>query len=159
MFNFGTIGAYKQARNNPRCKATTDLKNGQVVVLDEIKKEASLPSADDVVGKDLWVVFNIIDKPEVLSTNDFKVEEGEFVRAFLLADLVGLPVQLGHQVVKDYDSLVAGDTLVVTTDGKWEKSSDASGNAISLEVIAKTGFAEKGLDAIVHVSTTATGTP
>lgn len=152
MFNFGTIGAYKQVRNNPRTKVKADTKNGQVLVLDEAKGEASFPNATEAKGKDLWVAFNIVDKPEIRNTNEFKIEAGEFVRAFYLADLVGLPVLVGNQVIDgDYADVEVGDILAPKeTTGLWEVVADASDYAITLEVIKKTTFADGGVEAIVR---------
>src|SRR5699024_2601848 len=138
---------------NARCKAKGVLTNVQVVVLNEVAQEANLTAAGDVEGKELHVAFNIVDKPEIRNTNDFKIEEGEFVRAFRLADLVGLPVLVGHGVLADDLADVAkGDILVAEADtGNWVKGSDAT-NAIQLEVVEKNMFADGGVEAIVRVS-------
>lgn len=154
MFNFGTIGAYKHARNNPRTKVKEDTRNGQVLVLNEANKEATFPNVDQAKGKDLWVAFNIIDKPEIRITNDFKIEAGEFVRAFYLADLVGLPVLVGNQVIVDeLKDITVGDILVPQEGtGKWVKvdAVAAEDYAIKLEVVDKNLFADGGIEAIVH---------
>lgn len=154
MFNFGTIGAYKQARNNPRVKAAEDTKNGQVLVLNNQTGVASFPQGEEAKGKDLWVAFNIVDKPETLKTSEFTIEAGEYVRAFYLADLTGLPVLVGHQVIgTNYEDIVAGDILVPEEGtGKWVKVDSVSAEeyAIKLEVVAKNTFADKGIEAIVH---------
>lgn len=157
MFNFGTIGAYKQVRNNPRCKATAETQNGQVVKLDEAAKTASFPSAAaDAQADDVYVAFNIVDKPEVRNTNEFKIEADEYVRAFRLADLVGLPVLVGHQVITtDYSTVSVGDVLVPeATTGNWVVADGttviAADYAVSLEVISKGTFADQSVEAIVH---------
>lgn len=154
MFNFGTIGAYKQARNNPRTKVEADTKNGQVLVLDDANGVAKFPNADEAKGKDVWVAFNIVDKPEIRITNDFKIKAGEFVRAFYLADLVNLPVLLGHQVIADsYADVAKGDVLVPQANtGMWVKVDveTAEEYTVKLEVIEKNGFADGGVEAIVR---------
>lgn len=156
MFNFGTIGAYKQVRNNPRTKATAETKNGQVLVLDEGAKTNAFPTADEAKGNNVYVAFNIVDKPEVRITNDFKIEKDEYVRAFRLADLVDLPVLVGHQVIDtDYASVAKGDVLVPQADtGNWVKADGtdiiADDYAVTLEVIAKNGFGDAGVEAVVR---------
>jgi|SRR5690625_539453 len=154
MFNFGTIGAYKQARNNPRTKVQDDTLNGQVLKLDEVNGVATFPTADEVNNGDLYVAFNIVDKPEIRNTNDFKIEAGEYVRAFYLKDLAELPVQVGHKVLSgDYADIAVGDTLVPEADtGNWVKLDDGSEGefAVSLEVIEKTTFADQGIVAKVN---------
>lgn len=156
MFNFGTIGAYKQVRNNPRTKATAETKNGQVLVLDEGAKTNAFPTADEAKGNNVYVAFNIVDKPEVRITNDFKIEEDEYVRAFRLADLVDLPVLVGHQVIATaYEDIAKGDVLVPeAATGNWVKADGttviAGDYAVSLEVVAKNGFGDQGIEAIVR---------
>lgn len=156
MFNFGTIGAYKQVRNNPRTKVQADTKNGQVLFLDEVNGVAAFPTADQATGGDVHVAFNIVDKPEIRNTNEFVIGEDEYVRAFRLADLVGLPVLLGNQAITTaIGEVVKGDFLVPEADtGNWVKADGttviASEYAVSLEVVAKNGFADGGIEAIVR---------
>lgn len=157
MFNFGTIGAYKQVRNNPRCKAVTELLNGLAVKLDEANKTVAVPAAAaDAQAGDIYVAFNIVDKPEVRNTNDFKIEADEYVRAFRLADLVDLPVLLGEKVLStSYSTIAKGDVLVPeAATGKWIVADGttivSTDYAIGLEVVDKNTFAEKGLEVIVR---------
>lgn len=156
MFKFGTIGAFKQVRNNPRTKAEVDLVNGQVVLPNDATGLAATPNSEDEAKGDVYVVYNIIDKPEIRNSSDFKVLAGEHVRAFRLADLVGLPVELNDEVVADeYDTLAKGDVLVPAGDGtgKWVKADGAAIIAdeyqVKLEILEKTTFGEKGLYAVV----------
>ncbi|MEK4432994.1 hypothetical protein MHB54_27965 [Paenibacillus sp. FSL M7-0802] len=152
MFKFGTIGAFKQVRNNPRTKATSELKNGYVVLPDNATGLAPT-AATPVQAKstDVHVVYNIIDKPEIRNSADFKIEIGEHVRAFRLADLAGLPVELSYDAVKDdYAAIKVGDTLVPCDDtsdptakGKWKVSADAD-YKVSLKILEKTTFGDKG---------------
>jgi hypothetical protein len=159
MFKFGTIGAFKHARNNPRLKAAAQLKNGFVVIPDEANGTCAAPAAQaDAQSRNVWVVYNIIDKPEVLSTKDFTIEAGEYVRQFLLADLEGLPVELNEDVVNTaYASVSVGDVLVPDHDGsgKWVKADgvtyDEATYAIALEVLEKTTFGGNGLYCQVKV--------
>lgn len=156
MFNFVVAGGYKHARNNPRCKVAEDTKNGQVLVLDEANKLASFPTADEAKGGDLYVAFNIVDKPEIRNTIDFVIEKDEYVRAFRLADLADLLVEMNFQVLADnYASINVGDVLVAQAGtGKWVKADGETINsdeyAIKLEVTKKTGFGQQGIEAVVR---------
>jgi hypothetical protein len=156
MFKFGTIGAFKQVRNNPRTKAEVDLVNGQVVLPNDATGLSSTPKTEDEAKGDVYVVYNIIDKPEIRNSAEFKVLAGEYVRAFRLADLVGLPVELNDEVVAvGYATLAKGDVLVPAGDGsgKWVKADGtdivADEYQVKLEILEKTSFGGKGLYAIV----------
>ncbi|WP_311078284.1 hypothetical protein [Paenibacillus polymyxa] len=162
MFKFGTIGAFKQVRNNPRTKATIELRNGYVVIPDDatgLAPTAATPT--QAKSTDVHVVYNIIDKPEIRSSADFKIEIGEHVRAFRLADLVGLPVELSYDTVKDdYTAINKNDVLVPCDDtddtpsikakGKWKVSADPE-YKVGIKVLEKTSFGEKGFYGIVIV--------
>ncbi len=156
MFNFGTIGAYKQVRNNPRGKAATELRNGLAVLVDEANESVAVPAdATAAQGADVYVAFNIIDKPEVRNSEDFVIEAGEYVRAFLLADVKEMPVLLSDAVLVDHAGLVKGDVLVAQEGtGKWVKADGtviiADNYAVKLEVIEKNTFGDKGIKAIVR---------
>ncbi|AEK88420.1 hypothetical protein BAXH7_01282 [Bacillus amyloliquefaciens XH7] len=94
------------------------------------------------------MVGNIIDKPEIRDKADFKVLKGEYVLAFNLADLKGLPIELSSDVVVDYDALVKDDVLVPAADktGKWVKAGDDVAEfKVSLKVLEKNTFGGKGL--------------
>lgn len=151
MFKFGTIGAFKQVRNNPRYIAAVDLVNGLVVIPNDATEVQALPA--DVAAAKLgeWVVGNIIDKPEIRNKVDFKVEAGEFVRAFYLPDLKELPVEIDASVVETaYASVAVGDVLVPNAvNGKWVKADgttiDADDYAVGLKVLEKSTFGGQGL--------------
>lgn len=159
MFKFGTIGAFKQVRNNPRCKAVQDLLDGQVVLPNDATEQAPVPASVADAKGDVYVVGNIIDKPEIRNKADFKVIAGEYVLAFRLADLVGLPVELDSLVVStDYATIAKGDKLVPAGDGsgKWVKADGtviiAADYAVNLEVVEKSTFGGKGLYCSVKVN-------
>lgn len=152
MFKFGTIGAFKQVRNNPRCKAVQDLLDGQVVLPNDATGNAPVPTTVDEAKGDVYVVGNIIDKPEIRNKVDFKVLTGEYVLAFRLADVIGLPIEIDHLVVStDYATLTKGDKLVAAGNGsgKWVKADGTTVNAdeyaVYLEVLEKSSFGDKGL--------------
>ncbi|WP_366560087.1 hypothetical protein AB0R69_15390 [Bacillus pumilus] len=148
MFKFGTIGAFKQVRNNPRCKATKDLVPGYVVVPDDSTGLAPTPSSAAAAKGDVYVVGNIIDKPEIRNKADFKVLKDEFVRAFRLADCVGLSIELSQDTVVDFENIVKNDVLVPAADssGKWVKSDGSDDDyKVKLKVLENTTFGGNGL--------------
>ena len=151
MFKFGTIGAYKQVRNNPRCVAHQNLLVGQVVTLDEATKLTAFPTSETAKGE-VYVVGNIIDKPEIRSKQDFVVEKGEHVLGFRLADLADMTIEIDEKVVTNATGISVKDVLVADTTGKWVKTSAATGYKVSLVVLEKTSFGGKGLYCKVVVS-------
>jgi hypothetical protein len=158
MFKFGTIGAFKQVRNNPRCKAVAQLVNGLVVLPSDATKQAPAPANAAQAQGEVYVVKNIIDKPEIRSKKDFKVEIGEFVRAFNLVDLKDLPVELDATVVSTaYASVAVGDKLCPAVDGsgKWIKADGTTivytNYKVYLEVLEKTTLGDQGLYCVVRV--------
>lgn len=152
MFKPVTIGYYKQVRNNPRCKAEVDLMAGMAVTLNEATKKASLPTATTAKGE-LWIVSNIIDKPEIRNKEDFKVLKDEPVRADFLVDARELPIELDYRVIAtDYATMNIGDKLIANADGKWEVSADVTGYKIYLEIVDKSNFGDKGVVAIVKIA-------
>lgn len=155
MFKPMTIGYYKQVRNNPRCKADVDLMAGMVVVVDEVSKKVLLPTAEEAKGS-VWIVSNIIDKPEIRNKEDFYISAGEYIRADFLEDAKELPIELDFRVIEtDYATLKVGDELVPSASGKWVVADGttiiAADHTISLEIIEKSSFGDKGVAAIVKV--------
>lgn len=141
MFKFHEIGTYKTAHNVGYCVAKSALKNGMGAVIDEVKKEASLPAAD---AKDIYVVMNRIDKPETHSPNEYVVEAGEFPRLFELASIKNRLVDMDMDAVTtDYASIAVGDVLVYGTDGKLSKG--AGSETVGYKVVEKTTFGGEGL--------------
>jgi hypothetical protein len=152
MFKFGTIGAFKQVRNNPRTKAVIELKNGSLVIPDDVTGLAPTAATAAIAkSKDVYVVLNIIDKPEIRNSADFKIKAGEPVRAFKLADLADFPVELSYDLVKDaYTAVTVGSVLVpcddatdATAKGMW-KVSVATDYTVGIKVLEKTTFGDKG---------------
>lgn len=159
MFKFNSIGAIeKHVRNNPRNVAATDLLNGMSVVLDDAAGTAAVPANATEAQGVTWIVGNIIDKPEIRNTHEFKVEAGEPVRGFLTEDVKELQVEVDYRVVVDDLAILAvGDHLVTANEtnhvgngGKWVKPDgttvvDSSAYNTYLEVLKKTTFGDKGL--------------
>lgn len=157
LFKFQNYSAIKNAQNNPRAIATVDMVNGSFVkIVDNYTangvtyKEAAVPfaDADDIKLNDVWVVFNIVDKPEILNYSDFKIKAGEHVRAFKLNNLVGEIIEISADAVTDaFSDVSKGDLLIHrsaadTTDTMKLKKAGVSdsGYPVAFKVIDKTAF-------------------
>ena len=139
--------------NHPEIVATVDTYNGYQfkVVSDEAVPHATAVEAQ---AGDGYIMLNIIDKPEIENTDDYKVKAGEHIRGFRLKDIVGLKLDMSADLVTDTFATVAvGDKLVGrstedTTDTmKWKKLADVTGYEVYLEVIKKTTFGAFTVDA------------
>jgi len=103
---------------------------------------------------DIYVMCNIIDKPEILNTEDYKVIAGEYIRAFRLKDCVGLQFDMSADLVTDtYADVAVGNYIIPrsvedTTNTKlWTKIANPSTYAIFLKVISKSTFGAFTIDA------------
>jgi len=113
-----------------------------------------LVDATAVQAGDFYVMMNIIDKPEIENTEDYKVVSGEFIRGFKLKDYVGQFVNLSADLVTDtYSGVSVGNYLVprsladTTNYMKWKKATDVSGYEVYLEVVKKNTFGAFTIDA------------
>lgn len=139
--------------NRPEVTATANTYNGyQFKLVDDVA--TVFTDATDVQAGDQYVMYNIIDKPEILNTDEYCVESGEYIRAFRLADFVGQKIDISADLVTDaYGDVEIGDYLVGrstadTTDTmKWKVVEDSSNYAIYLEVLKKTTFGAFTVDA------------
>lgn len=84
--------------NAPQFKATVDTYNGYAF---KIVADEAVSFATDAEAKalDIYMMNGIIDKPEILNTNDFKTVDGEALRAFRLKDFVGRQINLSQDLV------------------------------------------------------------
>ena len=149
--------------NLPNVVATEDTYNGNVFALDYdvtidsvVYDVAATPLADAAAAQagDFYIMSNIIDKPEILNTEDYKVEAGEYIRSYRAKDIVGLFLDVAGDLVTDtYSGVAKGSYLVPrsladTTDTmKWKKATDVSGYEVYLEVVRKTTFGAFTIDA------------
>lgn len=143
MFKFHEIGNYKTAHNIGFCEAKVVFRNGMGAVVDEAKKEATLPGASDT---EIYVVMNKIDKPEIHTPNDFTVEVGEYPRLFELASIKNRLVDMDMDAVAaslKYTDIAVGDKLVYGTDGMLVK--DSGTGTVGYEVVEKTAFGGEGI--------------
>ena len=133
--------------NNPTIVATVDTYNGYQFAVIDGEAVAFANAAAAEVG-DIYVMNNIIDKPEILNTDSYKVSDGEYIRGFRLKDFVGLSVDMSADLVTDaFAGVSVGDTLIpratsedTTNTMKWKKAADVSDYVIYLEVTKKTTF-------------------
>ena len=103
---------------------------------------------------DIYVMFNIIDKPEIINTDEYKVVAGEYIRAFRLKDLVGQQFDMSADLITDAFADVAVGNYIIgrsvadtTNTQKWTKTADPSTYEIYLKVIRKTTFGSFTIDA------------
>lgn len=144
MLKFREIGTYKNAVNVGYCTADVVLHNGNVVTFDRATKKAALPTNGKESG--LAIVMNIIDKPEVDTPNDYKIEVGEFPRLFVLSSLKGRIIDMDmDQVEGDYSDIAVGNTLVANATGTLEVASAVTDYKEYFKVVEKTGFNGEGL--------------
>lgn len=159
MFKYGTLGGLRNAKDNPRTKAVQELFNGMVVIPDDVTGEAPVPATAADAKGEVYVVNNIVDKPEIRNSTDFKIEAGEFVHADLVSAVAELPVQIDESVlVTAYADVAVNDILVASGDGsgKWVKADGtaiiAADYRVNLVVTKKTAFGQNGLDAKVKIN-------
>lgn len=153
MFKFKNIGTFDVAHNIPYCvvPAGVTLKNGYAVTYDETTKTIALPTAE-TAKKELAVVYNVIDKPELKNLDDYTIEAGEFPRLITLKSIVDQIVVLNEDAITTaYASLAVGDTLVADTTGKWVEGA-TEGYAQYLEITALVNANGKGIEAKVVIA-------
>jgi len=156
LFKFASIQAITFAKNNPRVKCATDVKNGYVFTIDDNGsnyKEEAVAFADAAGAKagDAYVAMNIIETPELWRLSEHKIAAGEFIRAIKLDDLVGFPVELSSDLVTTaYADVAVGDVVVPSnsTDDAaaplvWKKAV-ATGYTVGIEILEKTTFGGTG---------------
>jgi len=139
--------------NKPNVKAIADTYNGyQFNVVSDT--QVIVPDLATAKLGDIYVMFNIIDKPEILNTEDYKVVADEYIRAFRLKDCVGLQFDMSADLFTDAFADVAVGNYVIgrsvadaTNTQKWTKTADPSTYAIYLKVIKKTTFGAFTIDA------------
>jgi len=139
--------------NKPNVLAIADTYNGyQFNVVSDT--QVIVPDLATAKLGDIYVMFNIIDKPEIINTDDYKVIAGEYIRAFRLKDYVGQQLDMSADLLTDtFANVAVGDTIIprsvadTTNTMKWTKTADPSTYAIYLKVIKKTTFGSFTIDA------------
>lgn len=144
---------YLNVPNRPEVVATTNTYNGfQFKLVDD----EAVPHVTDeeVKAGNGYVMFNLIDKPEILNTDDYHVKKGENIRAYRLKDVVGLKFDMSADLVTDaFKNVDKGDFLVGRSDAdvndpmKWKVVEDVTGYKVYLKVVKKTTFGAFTIDA------------
>jgi hypothetical protein len=139
--------------NHPEITATIDTYNGNQF---KLVGDLALPHATavEVQAGDGYIMANIIDKPEILNTEDYKVSATEYIRAWRLKDFVGEKFDLSADLVTDaFANVAVGDTLVgrstedTTNTMGYKKVADVTGYEIYFVVTEKTTFGAFTIDA------------
>ena len=156
LFKFQNYSAIKNAQDNPRVIASVETVNGNVFgIVDTANAantattEVQTPFADAAAAQgDVWVMMNIVDKPEVRNYADYSVLAGEYIRAFKLNSVIGEKVELSGDLVTNGGGLppAVGVYLVPTVDGDapnlmiWKTIANPAGYSCYLEITGITTF-------------------
>lgn len=139
VFRPATLGGIEASKNVPNYTATAETMLGALVKLDDIAKTfTAVASADEAkaTGYALWQYPNA-DAHSVLGegTNFYTVKEGQYGRLLYLPALAGIKdgIEMGGDIIAT-TGLVLGDILVANADGKYEKTADAAGYAVSFKI-------------------------
>lgn len=153
LLKFGTIGMYEQALNNPRVVAKGDMVNGYCFkVVDNASKEEATPFTDDADAKvsDLYVMLNLVDKPEILNYADYKIVAGENLNAYKLSGLQGYYMEMSGDLIVGADAITVGKHLVPVPAGynqmKWKDAGAVVDYKTTLEVTDITTFGTFTID-------------
>lgn len=151
MFKLETIGSILHAKQNPRTKATASLLIGIAGISNDQTGLFTQPADVATAKKAHEVVWNKIDKPEVLDSRLYTVDAGEYVRALDLFSIEGQRVELDYRLLSSaYTSIAVNDKLVINAvDGKWVEADGttivATDYIVNLVVDKKTPFGDKGV--------------
>lgn len=156
LFKLQNYSAIKNAQDNPRVLAVTETVNGNIFGVGDVANaagtklvETQVPFADETAAKgDVWVMHNIVDKPEIRNYASYSVKVGEYIRAFKLNNLVGEKVELSGDLVIDSGSLppAVGVKLVPTIADDtpnlmvWKTTATVTGYKVYLEITEKNTF-------------------
>ena len=123
--------------NFPDIKAGVVLKNGYGVAV--ANKTATAVGAS---AKEIFVVLNIIDKPEIKNTEDYQIEVGEYARTFNMMDLIGLEFDMSADLITGSAPNSTNKYLIPNGDGTWKAVPVASlvEDAPYFEVVKETKF-------------------
>lgn len=132
---YANYAGIKNEQHIPDAVAQSDLKNGYVVIRGTDKNgkhTASVPSDADECKKELWFVWNTVDKPELDNESDFVIKKGDFARIFKFK--ADYPVYVSKDLVSGTASvgkyLIADDKNA----GMLKVSDTASGYRTAMQV-------------------------
>jgi hypothetical protein len=156
LFKFQNYSAIKNAQDNPRVVASVETVNGNIFGVADVPNaagtgtiETQVPFEDEAAAQgDVWVMMNIVDKPEVRNYSDYSVLAGEYIRAFKLNSLIGEKVELSGDLVIDSGGLppAVGVALVPTVLADapdlmiWKTTANTANYSVYLEITAVTTF-------------------
>jgi len=159
LFKFQNYSAIKNAQDNPRVVAAVETVNGNVFGVSDVANaagtgsvETQVPFANAAAAQgEVWVMMNIVDKPETRNYADYSVLAGEYIRAVKLNNQIGEKVELsGDLVIADaVDPVVVGTALVPTVADDtmiWKSIIDPANYSVYLEVTAITTFGLFAID-------------
>ena len=147
---------FLEKSNHPDVVATVDTYNGeQFKIVTTAGVDTAVPFATDAEVKlgNAYVMWNIIDKPQIYNTDDYKVAAGGALRTFRIKDFIGEKFDVSADVVSDAFATVAvGDTLVgrcaadTTNTMGLKKVADVTGYAVYYVVTKKSTFGAFTID-------------
>jgi hypothetical protein len=161
LFKFQNYSAIKNAQDNPRVVAAVETVNGNVFGVADVPNQAGatietqVPFADAAAAQgEVWVMMNIVDKPEIRSYADYSVIAGEYIRAIKLNNLLDEKVELSGDlaVADEVNPIVVGTALVPTVAADapnlmvWKSIANPTGYSCYLEVTAITTFGTFTID-------------
>lgn len=147
---FQNYSGIKNAKDNPRAIAASDLKNGQAVIYSigtDGKEYATLPTDATTAKTAAHFVWNVIEKPEVLNEVDYVIDSGDFARIFEFPQGELMDVSADLVVTT---TVSTGDILVPTASGKYVVATASdTGYKFGLKVKEATSFGGSGYTALV----------
>ena len=148
---FQNYSGIKNAKDNPRAIAASDLKNGMAVIYSigtDGKEYATLPTDATTAKTAKHFVWNTIDKPELDNESDFVIKSGEFARIFEYPQ--GELMDVSSDLVIT-TTVSTGDILVAATaNGAYVKATASdTGYEFGLKVKEATTYGSKGYTALV----------
>ena len=134
MFKPHDSNFYYHQVNVPDAICESTLWNGAIVDFNPATRVAT----PHVAGGKAYVVWNEVDKPELHTREEYRIEAGERARLFDLEQLRGVEFQCSAQAVAEaIKDIAVGDKLGGNAAGKLSKSGDVAGDYF--EVIGKDG--------------------
>lgn len=147
---FQNYSGIKNAKDNPRAIAASDLKNGRAVIYSigtDGKEYATLPTDVTTAKTATHFVWNVIEKPEVLNEVDYTINSGDYARIFEFPQGELMDVS-GDLVVTT--TVSTGDILVPTASGKYVVATAGdTGYKFGLKVKEATNYGGGGYTALV----------
>lgn len=147
---FQNYSGIKNAKDNPRAIAASDLKNGRAVIYSigtDGKEYATLPTDATTAKTAAYFVWNVIEKPETLNEVDYTINSGDYARIFEFPQGELMDVSADLVVTT---TVATGDILVPTASGKYVVATTGdTGYKFGLKVKEATNYGGAGYTALV----------